>query len=189
MQAAFKSNLFNWIICKQSYWHRFHRHEHRSRFWDTRTKAGFCLQTLCLLLTSIRGLVRVRASFPTRWVGQNRPKLGRHRNGRLLKSKRRGVMKYSGNDAPNTIALTKNDFFVFMWISIFRCRADVLCIKSESRRNIHHKNGLVLFCKTSIIRASLRGRGEIGRRTGFRFQRRKAWEFESLHPHHTQKAA
>ena len=28
------------------------------------------------------------------------------------------------------------------------------------------------------------GRGEIGRRTGFRYQRREAWEFESPRPHH-----
>ena len=32
------------------------------------------------------------------------------------------------------------------------------------------------------------GRGEIGRRTGFRFQRREVWEFESLRPHHHIKA-
>ena len=32
------------------------------------------------------------------------------------------------------------------------------------------------------------GRGEIGRRTGFRFQRREVWEFESLRPHHVLKS-
>ena len=65
---------------------------------------------------------------------------------------------------------------------MFACCSDVLKVSQGGIYII--KNGLVLFCKTSIIRVSLRGHGEIGRRTGFRFQRRKAWEFESLCLHH-----
>ena len=46
-------------------------------------------------------------------------------------------------------------------------------------------------CKADVVSSNPTGGtkqcgcGEIGRRTRFRFWRRKAWGFESLHPHHT----
>ena len=38
----------------------------------------------------------------------------------------------------------------------------------------------------ALLNESTRGCGEIGRRTRFRFWRRKAWGFKSLHPHHNK---
>ena len=41
------------------------------------------------------------------------------------------------------------------------------------------------FAKESLDCVAIAcGCGEIGRRTRFRFWRRKAWGFKSLHPHH-----
>ena len=53
---------------------------------------------------------------------------------------------------------------------------------------VHALTGGVSAPFTRALRPSKRalqcGRGGIGRRTGFRFQRRKAWGFESPRPHH-----
>ena len=57
---------------------------------------------------------------------------------------------------------------------LFCCAPWIPCYRAPSRRRgaSHHLPS---------------GRGGIGRRTGFRFQRRKSWGFESLRPHQSRQ--
>jgi hypothetical protein len=56
----------------------------------------------------------------------------------------------------------------------------------QPRRHYQQQVVIFLFLISfhAIIDNRVRGYGEIGRRTRFRFWRRKAWGFKSLYPHH-----
>src|SRR3954453_22966070 len=58
--------------------------------------------------------------------------------------------------------------------------------RESAERSRSHKVVAFLSCAQTwfSLVLSRRGRGGIGGRTGFRFQRRKLWGFESLRPHH-----
>src|ERR1700679_203174 len=61
--------------------------------------------------------------------------------------------------------------------------------RSELRKAAVPAKAGIQFLKNWILGSSpsmtkLSGYGEIGRRTSFRYWRRKAWGFKSLYPHH-----